>query len=80
MTKLWRPKGWEDIHEKEVKLDIETGRLAGLQGNTLIDTFETGADAMLKALRELSPPNLPFVIATTAKGVLRFIPDDEELK
>jgi len=47
---MWRPKGWKDIHEKEIKYDIKVGRLSGLTGNTLIDTFEAGADAMLKEI------------------------------
>lgn len=52
---MWRPKGWENPYQ--IQLDaISSGTgIDGRQGNILkgaSDTFEVGADAMLKAIRE----------------------------
>ena len=54
---MWRPEKWKETHHREYRNAHEAGRIAGLQMNTLIDTFEAGADAILEALLESNEPS-----------------------
>ena len=82
MTKSWRPEGWETSNLQaliDMRPGFETGAVQWRKiTEQELKAYELGADAMLEALRELPSPVLPFIVATTARGFLRFIPDDEE--
>jgi len=68
MTKSFRPEGWENPYPQE-------GEEVGTYWTELV--FEAGADAMLKALREMGEHGSVIVNGNQAQ-IIVIIPDDEE--
>ncbi len=81
MTK-WRPKDWKNLYHK--KQLSQSPPYQGLEDNPAYNAYESGADAMLKALKkqgshiyqegEVVSINVPM---HKCKGYLIFIPDEE---
>jgi hypothetical protein len=64
----WRPDGWNNLYDSQEPAWYDA------MSSEHSDAFESGADAMLEALRAIGREgNIPVF-----GGVLVFIPDDKE--